>query len=131
MRAGAVAISLIGLVACTDPVTDAVVATEVLGHKLADVSGSLPAGRVEVLDRVAQYGYKIDNPDRCLGIKTPDCWDIWAPDIEKAPGARERLYFFKKINKPGSGESYGLAVDFDLQGNVLKAVSFKTGSWFF
>ncbi|MEQ1780664.1 MAG: hypothetical protein ABMA14_04840 [Hyphomonadaceae bacterium] len=125
------AISLIGLVACTDPVTDAVVATEVLGHKLADVSGSLPAGRAEVLDRLARYGYKIDNPDRCLGTKTPDRWDIWAPNIEKAIGTHERLYFFKRINKAGSGESFGLAVDFDFQGRVLKAVSFKTGSWFF
>ena len=84
-----------------------------------------------MLDRVAQYGYAIDHPDRGLRTKTLDCWAIWAPDIETAPRASERLYFFKQLNGPGSGEGYRLAVDFDLQGNVLKAVSFKTRDWFF
>jgi hypothetical protein len=122
---------LIGLSACADPVTDAVVATQVFGHKLANVAGSLPTGRAELLARVAQYGYTIYDPERCLGTKTPGCWAIRAPDIEKASRASERLFFVNKVNRPGSGEGYGLAEDFDLQGNVLKAVSFKAGDWFF
>lgn len=128
---GAVVVCLFGLGGCSDPVTSAVVTTELVGHKLANVADALPATRAELLPRLTEYGYKPDDPARCEAKETLACAGIWAPEIEQHPDAKERLYFYKSVSRPGSGETYGLVVDLGTQGDVLKAISFKTANWVF
>jgi len=124
-------VSLIGLGACSDPITDAINVTGVFGGREAGVSGSLPKTRAAMLTKLTEYGYEPDDPARCVDVESLECASIWAPEIERADRASERLHFFKRVNKKYSGTTYGLLVDIAADGAVLNATGYKSFEWVF
>lgn len=128
---GLIAVCLMALGACSDPVTNTVAISEILGANKADVAGSLPKIRAELLTTLADYGYMPRELPVCEDDRSMKCAEFWAPTLNKSDAAQERLHFFKQIEDEDSGDTFGLIVDLGEDGRVLSTVGYRAFSWIF